>query len=118
VFARAPLLHRRTAAELLRKHGGHPEVPRVLGRLADDALRREGYAQALACGRWRCGGWARRRRRRQLELARTCYQGARPGVRGRGAGAGGSSSATRRTKAAHVKRVEWTAKTDGAARRR
>ena len=50
MFARAAPLHRRTAAEFLRKHGAHPEAARVLGRLADDALRREDYGQALA---WR-----------------------------------------------------------------
>lgn len=47
MFPRAGPLHRRTAAQFLRRHQDHPEVPRVLGRLADDELRREHYAEAV-----------------------------------------------------------------------
>lgn len=75
VFKRAPLLHRRTAAELLRRHGDHPEVPRVLGRLADDAGGSERFAEALKLRKMamaRLGKAAKGGD--QLDLAWACYK--------------------------------------------
>lgn len=118
MFARGAPLHRRTAAEFLRKHGGHPEAARVVGRLADDALRREDYAQAVA---WRQLALRRLGTKvtasEQLELARTCYRSldlaCGDAALARGREFVGDAKAT----AAHVKRVEWTAKTEIQARR-
>lgn len=75
VFARAGVLHRRTAALLLRRHGKHPEIARVLGRLADDAQRREQHAQAVELRRMaieRLGGGVTHRD--FADLAFTCYR--------------------------------------------
>lgn len=75
VFARAPKLHRRTAAELLRRHGDHPEVPRVLGRLADDDAANGRFHGALELRRL---AMARLGKRADgvdhLDLAWTCYR--------------------------------------------
>lgn len=118
MFARAAPLHRRTAAEFLRKHGAHPEAARVLGRLADDALRREDYGQALAWRKMALGRLgSKATASEQLELARTCYRGfdlaCGDAALARGRAFAGDPKAT----AEHDKRVAWTVKTGEQAKR-
>lgn len=75
VFARAGAMHRRSAAEFLRRHGDHPEVPRVLGRLAEDASRQQQFDRALALRQMamrRLGG--RAVAGDHVDLAVTCYR--------------------------------------------
>lgn len=75
VFSRAGVMHRRSAAEFLRRHGDHPEVPRVLGRLAEDATRREQFDRSLALRQMamrRLGG--RATAGDHVDLATTCYR--------------------------------------------
>jgi tetratricopeptide (TPR) repeat protein len=75
VFARAGAMHRRSAAEFLRRHGDHPEVPRVLGRLAEDASRQQQFDRALALRQMamrRLGG--RAVAGDHVDLAITCYR--------------------------------------------
>lgn len=75
VFARAGALHRRSAAEFLRRHGDHPEVPRVLGRLAEDAMRREQFDRSLALRQLAMRRLGERARSGDhIELAITCYR--------------------------------------------
>ncbi len=118
MFERAGPLHRRTAAELLRKHGDHPEVPRVLGRLADDALRRDQYAQAVA---WRQMAVARLGAKvtasEQLELARTCYRALELACGDAALARGRDFTGDEKAKAEHEKKLTWTEKTAKQARR-
>ena len=118
MLERAGPLHRRTAAELLRKHGDHPEVPRVLGRLADDALRREQYAQAVA---WRQLALARLGAKvtasEQLELARTCYRALELACGDAALARGRGFAGDEKAKAEHEKKLTWTEKTAKQAHR-
>ncbi len=75
MFKRADALHRRTAAILLLRHGEHPEVARVLGRLAEGQIRREQFARAVELRQMalrRLG--ARAMPGDHIDLARTCYR--------------------------------------------
>jgi tetratricopeptide (TPR) repeat protein len=75
LLSRANALHLRTAAELLRRHSLHPEVPRVLGRLADEHLRRERFAEAVELRRMAIARLGTRATGGDhLDLASTCYR--------------------------------------------
>lgn len=118
MFARAAPLHRRTSAEFLRRHGGHPEAARVVARLADDALRREDYAQAMAWHQLalrRLGTRARASER--LEMARTCYRSLELACGDAALASGRAFVGDAKATAEHVKRVAWTEKVQGQARR-
>ncbi len=118
MFARAAPLHRRTAAEFLRRYSDHPEAPRVLAGLADDALRREDYTQALA---WRQMAVKRLGTKatasEQLELARTCYRGLDLACGDAALASGRVFAGDAKATAEHDKRVAWTVKTGEQARR-
>ena len=118
MFSRAAPLHRRSAAEFLRRYGEHPEVPRVLGGLADDALRREDYTQAVA---WRQMAvkrlGAKATASEQLELARTCYRGLDLACGDAALASGRVFAGDAKATAEHDKRVAWTVKTGEQARR-
>ncbi len=75
MFARAGSLCRHTSATFLRRHGDHPQVPVVLGRLAQDLERREDFGRAVQLRQM-----AMRRLGDQaggsdhIDLARACYR--------------------------------------------
>lgn len=120
VFARAGVMHRRSAAEFLRRHGDHPEVPRVLGRLAEDATRRQQFDRALALRQQAIRRLAGRVKFvDQIDLAVTCYRALELGcgdeamTRAR-ALADGSDA---KTALAEARRLEHATKIGGHARR-
>jgi tetratricopeptide (TPR) repeat protein len=121
VFTRAPLLHRRTSAELLRRHGDHPEVPKVLGRLADDARKSERFHEALKLrqmslermGKAATGGdW--------LDLADTCFKALDPAcgdeALAKGKALGSDKPEDRKAVAEFTKRVDLTAEVGARSR--
>ncbi len=122
VFTRAPLLHRRTSAELLRRHGDHPEVPKVLGRLADDARKSERFHESLKLrqmatermGKAATGGdW--------LELADTCFRALDPAcgdeALAKGKALGSDKPEDAKAVAEFKKRVDLTVEVGERARR-
>jgi len=120
VFSRAGAQHRRSAAEFLRHHGEHPEVPRVLGRLAEDASRREDFDRSVALRQMamqRLG--ARATAADHIELATSCYRALALGCgdaglkRARELGEAGDVKAA----LAHARRLEFATKCGEQARR-
>ncbi len=121
VFSRAGALHRRNAAEFLRHHGEHPEVPRVLGRLAEDASRREEFARSLALRQMamRRQG-SRASAADHVDLATACYRALELGcgdaalkrARELGVDASDVKAAT-----AHARRMQYATKRGEQARR-
>lgn len=120
VFSRAGVMHRRSAAEFLRRHGDHPEVPRVLGRLAEDATRREQFDRGVALRQMamrRLGG--RATLGDHVDLAVSCYRalelecGDAAVKRARELG----EASDAKTAVAEAKRLEYASKTGEQARR-
>lgn len=122
VFQRAPALHQRTAAELLRRHGDHPEIPRVLGRLSDKEMDGERYEQALKLRqmavarlgeRARGGDW--------LDMSYTCFRALQPTcgdeALARGKALGSDKPDDAKAAAAYKARVEKLEETAGRAKR-
>lgn len=122
VFTRAPLLHRRTAAELLRRHGEHPEVPRVLGRLADDDMQGERFHGGLKLRKMSIARLGKAARGGDyLDLAGACYKALEPAcgdeALAKGKALGSEKPDDRKAVAAYQTRVEKLVEVGETARR-
>lgn len=122
VFKRAPLLHRRTAAELLRRHGEHPEVPRVIGRLADDDMQGERFHGGLKLRQMSIARLGKAAKGGDyLDLAGTCYKALDPAcgdeALAKGKALGGDKPDDTKAVAAYQVRVEKLVEVGETARR-
>lgn len=118
MFRRASALHRRTAALLLRKHGEHPEIARVLANLGEDALRREQYPRAIELRRMSLARLGTRATAADhIDMARTCHRAldlaCGDAELERGKVFTGDAKATKD----HAQRIEYAEKTAKQARR-